>query len=116
MAVPKYDELYVPFLKVIADGSEYSVREIRDRIARYVGLTDEDLNEMQPSGKQATFVNRVGWARTYLGKAELIETPRKRGYIRITGEGKRLLESGCKIDNETLAEKYPWFAAFLKNK
>ena len=56
-------------------------------IARDMKLTNEDLAEMLPSGKQSTFSNRVSWARTYLDKAGLIEAP-SRGKYRITEEGK----------------------------
>jgi hypothetical protein len=42
-----------------------------------------ELKELLPSGGQATFDNRVGWARTYIKKAGLLESPR-RGYLKIT--------------------------------
>lgn len=60
-------------------------------------LTEEDVAEMLPSGTQRTFDNRVAWARTYLDKAGLIETP-MRGKYHITEEGIRALASNEKID------------------
>ena len=77
-----------------------------------MALTDADLAEMLPSGSQRTFDNRVAWARTYLDKAGLIETP-QRGKYRITTAGKNALISGDKIDLSYL-EKSDNFKIFHK--
>ena len=97
MAVPKFFEFFEAFLKGVSDGDLHSAREMRNSIATIMALSDNDLAEMLPSGKQRTFDNRVNWARTYLDKAGLIETP-SRGKYRITDAGKRALLSGEKID------------------
>ena len=97
MAVPKFFEFFEAFLKVVSDGDLHSAREMRNSIATIMALSDNDLAEMLPSGKQRTFDNRANWARTYLDKAGLIETP-SRGKYRITDAGKRALLSGEKID------------------
>ena len=73
-------------------------------------MSASDMAELLPSGRQTTFGNRVNWARTYLNKAGLIETP-LRGRYRITDEGKKALTSGEKIDLKYL-EKYDAFKAF----
>jgi restriction system protein len=53
----------------------------------------------------------VGWGRTYLKKAGLLESP-ERGMIKITKEGQRvLLENLEKIDIDFLL-RYPSFVAF----
>ena len=71
--------------------------EVRNKIAVDMNLSDDDLAEMLPSGKQTTFSNRVAWARTYLNKAGLIITPSRATY-QITDAGKAALESGETID------------------
>ena len=75
----------------------HSAKDVRNNIANSMKLTEEDLAEMLPSGSQRTFDNRVAWARTYLDKAGLIETP-MRGKYHITEKGKRALTSNEKID------------------
>lgn len=97
MAVPKFFEFFEGFLRAVQDGELHTAKEVREIIAEEMGITDEDRLVMLPSGKQSTFDNRVAWARTYLDKASLIETP-TRGKYRITEEGKRALASGKKID------------------
>lgn len=97
MAVPKFFEFFEAFLQAINDDELHSAKEVRSIIARDMNLSDADLSEMLPSGTQRTFDNRVGWARTYLDKAGLIETP-LRGKYRITTAGKTALSSGQKID------------------
>ena len=75
MALPKYLELYGPLLSALLDGDIHKKREISAKIAEQLHLTDAELAELLPSGAQTVFENRVGWARTYLKKAGLIESP-----------------------------------------
>ena len=97
MAVPKFYEFFRAFLVVLQDGELHKMAEVRNKIAVDMNLSDDDLAEMLPSGKQTTFSNRVAWARTYLNKAGLIITPSRATY-KITDAGKAALESGETID------------------
>ena len=112
MSVPKFFEFFEAFLKAIEDGELHTAKEVRLKVAEDMKMTSADLAEMLPSGKQTTFGNRVNWARTYLNKAGLIETP-SRGRYRITNEGKTALASGEKIDLKYL-EKSDVFKEFRK--
>ncbi len=112
MAVPKFFEFFEAFLKVVNDNNLHTAKDVRNAIAKEMSLSDDDLAEMLPSGKQRTFDNRVAWARTYLNKAGLVETP-SRGKYRITDEGKKALLSGEKIDLAYL-EKSEEFKEFHK--
>lgn len=97
MAVPKFFEFFEGFLQAIEDGELHSAKEVREIIAQEMNISDSDRAIMLPSGKQSTFDNRVAWARTYLDKAGLVETP-ARGKYRITESGLAALASGEKID------------------
>ena len=97
MAIPKFFEFFEVFLKTVNDGELHTAKDVRAIIAQKMQLSDEDLSELLPSGKQRTFDNRVAWARTYLDKAGLIETP-QRGKYRITKAGQDALRSGETID------------------
>ena len=113
MSLPKYNELYSPFLAAIQDGMPHNITKVKDAIAEQLQLSEESLAEQLPSGTQTVFANRVGWAKTYLKKAGLIESP-KRAFVSITSEGKKLLASGVDITDSYLMEKYPAFKDFKK--
>jgi len=90
MAVPDYQSVMLPLLKFAArKGTEISTSEAVEALATELGLTEDDLKEMLPSGIQSTFVNRVGWASTYMKKAGLLEATR-RGFYQITDRGRDL--------------------------
>ena len=103
MAVPKFYEFFKVFLEAVQDGEIHVSKDVKAFLAKEMNLTVDDLNEMLPSGKQSRFDNRIMWARTYLDKAGLIETP-GRGKYKITEEGRKALDSGEKIDLQYLAK------------
>lgn len=115
MSLPKYSELYLPFLTTIQDGAVYSAKEVRDRLASSLRLSDDDLSQLISSNHQTVWASRFGWANTYLKKAGLVIAP-EIGHCQITDEGQRLLRSGVDITNNYLVEHYPDFAAFRKGK
>lgn len=114
MPIPDYQTLMLPVLRVVSDGQEHRFRNVVETLANEYQLTDEERTALIPSGG-ALFDNRVGWARTYLKQAGVVES-RKRGYFNITERGKALLaESPARIDNSTL-NRYPEFATFRQKK
>jgi restriction system protein len=86
MVVPDYQSIMLPLLKFAANQQEHALRETIEALGNEFGLTDAERDERLPSGRQATFDNRVGWARTYLKKAGLLISAR-RGYCKITQRG-----------------------------
>ena len=111
MAVPKYYEMYHSFLQSLADGEEHPYSDVKKKVIEDFKLTDIELAELLPSGKQPVFSNRIGWCRTYLKKAGLIESPTKAHFM-ITKSGREVLKSGKKITNEVLRE-FPSFVKFI---
>jgi restriction system protein len=101
----------LPLLRVAADGQEHSLRETIEKLAEEFHLSNEERKELLPSGGQATFDNRVGWARTYMKKAGLLESPR-RGYLKITDRGLKVLEQDPKEINAKFLEQYQEFREF----
>lgn len=111
MAVPKYDELMKPLLKAVQDGEVYKIKDVTAILAQQLNLSAEDLAEMLPSGRQSVFKNRVGWAKTYLKKAGLIDSP-ARATVVITDAGKQVIaDNPDKIDSKYL-EQFPSFMDF----
>ena len=100
MAIPVFQQIMLPLLQLLKDKQEHSLRQIIDSLINQFSVTQEEQHELLPSGKQAIFDNRVGWARTYLKKAGLIESTR-RGFFRITDRGLQVLKQNpAKIDVE----------------
>lgn len=113
MAVPDYQSLMYPALAVLSDGRERALRESRDLIASRLALSDSDLAELIPSGRQTLFANRANWAHVYLKQAGLLRTVR-RGIYQITDRGKEALrEDPGSIDNAYL-RRFPEFLEFLE--
>jgi restriction system protein len=90
LAVPDFQSFFLPLLRFSSDGKTHSARDAYGAMAEHFKLSEDDLKEMLPSGKQTTYRNRVAWAKVYLSKALLLESP-KRGFFRITQRGKDLL-------------------------
>ncbi|RDB42232.1 restriction endonuclease [Halomonas sp. DQ26W] len=111
MAVPDFQSLMLPLLKFSADGEEHTMQEAREGLAKIMGLSQEDLEERLPSGRQSTFANRVAWAKVYLTQAGVLESP-KRGKFRICDRGRKILsESPDRIDIKFL-QRFEEFQAF----
>ena len=68
MPVPDFQTVMLPFLKLLADGQEWKMRDVVEALASGFSLTDEERQEMLPSGQSKVFSNRVGWAKTRLKK------------------------------------------------
>jgi len=115
MAIPNYQEFMLPILEVIADGQEHKNSDVVQAVAKILNLTEEDMQEMLPSGNQQTYYNRAGWARTYLKKAGLLDYT-SRGYMQITEAGKSVLvNKPAKIDNKFLFQ-FEQFDQFKNNR
>jgi restriction system protein len=112
MPVPGFQSLMLPVLRSVKDG-ELSASEMRERIAGDLGLSESDLAEMLPSGRQTTFANRVAWANIFLQRAGLLEKV-ARGVYRISQEGRRVLgEAPERIDMRFL-ERYPAYVEWRR--
>ena len=75
MAVPDFQSIMLPLLRLAGDEVEHSVREAIELLADELELTDEERKQLLPAGRQRRFDNRVGWAGTHIKKAGLIESP-----------------------------------------
>ena len=114
MSIPKHNELYNLFLESLSDDQVHSIQECRDYIKQRVNFTKSDLSETTSSGIPK-WHDRIGWCKTYLKKAGLIESP-KRGHFKITNSGKKILKDKVKITDKLLIEKFPAFREFIFGK
>lgn len=111
MAIPDYQSVMLPLLKLVADGNEHSLRDATEELAEKFRLTEDERKELLPSGAQFTFSNRVAWARTYMNKAALLESTR-RGYFRIAQRGREVLAKNPTQLNVKFLEQFPEFVEF----
>lgn len=81
MPNPDYQALMLPVLTVAAEGAT-RVPAAAETVADRLGLSDEEREEMLPSGKQRVLHNRIHWAKFYMTKAGLIASPPRRSLER----------------------------------
>ncbi|WP_373697480.1 MULTISPECIES: restriction endonuclease [Bacteroidales] len=111
--IPDFQTLMLPFLKCVSDGKEYKVRDVLERLATEFAVTNEERKELLSSGTQAIFDNRVGWAKTYLKKAGLLDSPR-RAIVVITDLGRQVLSEGISRIDTRYLRRFPSYLEFQK--
>jgi restriction system protein len=112
--IPDYQTLMLPLLKLVSDGQAHQYRNIIESLAVQFEVKDAERKELLASGNQSIFDNRVGWAKTYLKKAGLIDSPKRATFI-ITELGRQaLVKNPDRIDTKYLRQ-FPAFLDFLKS-
>jgi restriction system protein len=92
MAIPDFQSTMRPLLEYLADGKIPSSGETIEALSKHFQLTNAELAELVPRGQQSIFINRIAWAKSYLKKSELLESP-ARGLYKITARGLEAVES-----------------------
>jgi restriction system protein len=115
MSIPDYQSIMLPLIELAANGKEFHHREASEELAKRFKLTEEEREELLPSGQQHIFENRVGWAITYLKKAGLFESTR-RGYFRVTARGLKVFQEKPRAINVTFLRQFPEFVEFQATK
>lgn len=113
MPIPDYQTLMLPLLKIAGDGTVHSKRDVVPKLASQFALSEEEQKELLPSGKQEILNNRVGWARTYLKKALLLDYV-QRGQFRITERGKKVLAENPERIGVAYLSRFPEFVEFQR--
>ncbi|HTF65232.1 MAG TPA: restriction endonuclease [Edaphobacter sp.] len=111
MPVPDYQQFFLPILRFAGDGQEHSPSQAVEAVVKHFNLTEDDRNELLPSGTQSKVNNRASWSRFHLFKAGLLEAI-GRGRFKITGRGTELLNTTPAEINLRLLNQYPEFAEF----
>jgi len=100
----------LPLMKLVSDRQEHKYRDLIEKLAIEFQVSDEERKELLASGNQAIFDNRVGWAKTYLKKAGLLDSPKRATFV-ITELGRQTLaKKPDRIDAKYLRQ----FPAFLE--
>jgi restriction system protein len=89
MSVPDFQTFMLPVRKLFAGGAT-NVAQCLPALKEQFAISEEEASELIPSGRMTVLASRAHWARTYLGKAGLLESPRRNVHI-ITEKGRRVL-------------------------
>lgn len=109
MPIPDFQALLLPVLRLAGDNAEHTITSTTERLASEFKLTEQEKEAIYSSGNGLIFKDRVSWARSYAKMAGLLESPR-RGYLRITERGQKLLqESPTVLSLSLLKQKYADF-------
>ncbi len=115
MAVPKFNEFFPSIIRCLHDGAVHSSKEIYAFCVTDMNLTAEDCQTQYENSKVLIASDRVSWARTFLKKAGLIDSPAKGKFI-ITDEGKRALAKGAECVTLKYLEQFPSYIEFKVHK
>ena len=113
--IPDYQSIMLPLLDFISDGKEYKMRNVTDELAIKFGVTEEEQKELLPSGVAPIFYNRTAWAKTYLKKAGLIDSP-KQGIVVISKRGLEVLKKKPSSINVKFLKQFSEFVEFQTTK
>jgi hypothetical protein len=115
MAVPDFQSLMLPMLKLTADRKPHSYADAVDYFMREFRLSEEDRGEELNSG-QKRLNNRTYWAATYLRRAGLLRSTGP-GRFEITGRGESVLaENPARIDIAFLSERFVEIAELRRSR
>lgn len=110
MNIPDFQTLMLPVLRSAA-GGEVKISDTVEQLANDFKLSLEERAQLLPSGRQTTFANRVHWAKSYLGKAGLVELT-KRAHFRITDTGRKVLAATPERIDTKYLNQFPGFQKF----
>lgn len=114
--IPKYNEFYLPILKVLSNLEKKNINELIDEVVKCVGLSIEDKKETTRSGNQLRYRTNISWALTDLSQGGFIERVGRGIYV-LTIEGLELLEENpVNPTRDTLASKSQKFRDFLNRQ
>lgn len=105
----------LPLIRYASDEQEHHVAEAYDNIAQVFDVSDDERQDLLPSGQDKIFSNRVRWSLFYLKKAGLLESPR-RSYFKITEAGLSALQKQPATIDVQFLKQYPEFLEFLRGK
>ena len=113
--IPDYQSIMLPLLEFISDGKEYKMRNVTDELALKFAVSEAEQKELLPSGVAPVFYNRTAWAKTYLKKAGLIESP-KQGIVIISKRGLDVLKQKPNLINVKFLKQFSEFVDFQTSK
>jgi restriction system protein len=112
MAIPDFQSVMLPLLKILGDGQERTMRDVTHLLAESFHLTNREREELLPSEQPTIFSNRVAWAKSHLKAAGLLENP-TRGRVLISALGRKVLAERPQTINVKFLKQYPAYCEFI---
>ncbi|MFA7658313.1 MAG: restriction endonuclease [Candidatus Gastranaerophilaceae bacterium] len=114
MAIPDFQTLMLPVLKILGDNQEHKNSDIVEAVASQFNLSEEERNALLPSGGMTYIYNRTLWAKTYLKKAGLVYHP-QRGLVKITEKGLEVLSKNPEKINMKFLNQFDEYNEWREN-
>ena len=111
MTIPDFQTVMLPLLQQTAVAGERRLSDLIGQLSGEFALTEDESDQLLPSGRQSVFANRVHWAATHLRKAGVLESAGK-GVVRITPRGRDLLREGLPRIDMRVLQRYPEWQQF----
>jgi len=115
MAVPDFQSIMLPLLHQVDDQQDHHLKDLVSGLSEHFKLSEDERNELLPSGRQARFYNRVIWASTYLRKAGLLNSP-QRATVNLSDRGRDVFRSGVNPISISYLKRFPEFVEFQTAK
>lgn len=113
MTIPSYEDMMLPLLVFSSDRQEHSIDEAIEYIKKIFNITEAESSVLLKSGRQSLVSNRVGWARTYLKKAGLLDS-QQRARFNITDLGLSVLSENPQKITDKFLMRFESFQEFQK--
>jgi len=97
MNMPKFNETFIPILKVLANGEILPHRELLKRVVEnYYSDLPKEVLELKTKSGDVLILNRIAWGKSYLKKGGFIHYP-ERGTVQITSKGKDSVDQNLSL-------------------
>jgi restriction system protein len=100
LAIPKFDELFGPVLRILASGETLQRQTLIERVQDELALSESERDQVTSTGR-SLIRSRIAWSMEFLSQAKAVERP-KRGQVKIAELGRKLLSD--KGDSLRLAD------------
>jgi restriction system protein len=115
MAIPDFQSFMLPLMQLVSDGNIHSITDVYEALANKLEISDDDRQQLLPSGKQKTYKNRIGWAATHLKKARLLDKP-TRAKLQITELGRQVVRDNPEKITVRFLRQFPDYLTFVGEK
>lgn len=107
MTIPDFQMMMLPLLRMFNEG-QTRVSDCLPGLIAHFNLSKDEAAELLPSGQMTYLNNRANWARSYMGKAGLLASP-KRGVHEITDLGRKFLATQPTVLNKKALYQFDAF-------
>lgn len=114
MPIPNFQSVMLPLMKFSCDEKEHNLPELVEHLAKVFNLSEDEQNELLPSGKEPIFRNRIAWAKAHLLKAGLLSSPR-RSIFKISERGKEVLDENPEVIDQAFLRRFPEYIEFTRS-